>query len=251
MEKTIKPKRDLSLLLGISLPVLMVIVITLSVYLPGLFIKPKTNFIYSVGYSSCGQYEVKDGKLKFTVSPYYTSRGSTGSSSLAVPESIDNPCLGVIEPIPAATGLTAVTGATTGAVTVSGSEVSGSGVISGLTTPVVDQTALDKSIAIAPVQTIETLYLYDVSSNSAKTITPIEAEAYTLGGEATSPDGFKVQGGSYGSVMPMLSTLFWVGSGSYGNSGYYLSGRGIAKELNLAGIDQNNYYNFRFLGWVK
>lgn len=42
-------KKNISLVIGISIPLLMIIFVGLSIYLPGIFIKPKTNFIYYVG----------------------------------------------------------------------------------------------------------------------------------------------------------------------------------------------------------
>jgi len=43
-------KRNISLIVGLSIPVLMILFVAGSIYLPGIFIKPKYNFVYVSGY---------------------------------------------------------------------------------------------------------------------------------------------------------------------------------------------------------
>lgn len=59
-------KKNITLVLGISIPILMILFVAGSVYLPGLFIKPHFNFLYGnddsyyfYGY----QYSVQNNKL--------------------------------------------------------------------------------------------------------------------------------------------------------------------------------------------
>ena len=39
-------KKNITLILGISIPILMILFVAGSIYLPGLFIKPHFNFLY-------------------------------------------------------------------------------------------------------------------------------------------------------------------------------------------------------------
>lgn len=58
-------KNNLTLIIGLSIPIIMTIVVTLIVYLPGLFIQPKYDFVYVVGknYPYYQQYSVSGGKI--------------------------------------------------------------------------------------------------------------------------------------------------------------------------------------------
>lgn len=55
------------MIVGISIPILMIILVAASIYLPGFFIKPQYNFLYVNGddsyYNERHQYSVQDGKL--------------------------------------------------------------------------------------------------------------------------------------------------------------------------------------------
>lgn len=68
MEKNL-PKRNLSLIIGISIPLFMILFVAGTIYLPPLFSpRPKFNFLYSSGYSYdrynyCQDYSVENGKL--------------------------------------------------------------------------------------------------------------------------------------------------------------------------------------------
>ena len=42
-------KKNIPLIIGVSIPILMVIFVVLSIYLPGIFIQPQYNFIYATG----------------------------------------------------------------------------------------------------------------------------------------------------------------------------------------------------------
>jgi len=59
-------KKNITLILGISIPILMILFVAGSVYLPRLFIKPQFNFLYGSGddfsYKK-GLYSVQDGRL--------------------------------------------------------------------------------------------------------------------------------------------------------------------------------------------
>lgn len=59
-------KKNLSLVLGISIPILMILFVAGSIYLPRIFIKPKFNFLYESGGEYCGsrqEYFVRNGRL--------------------------------------------------------------------------------------------------------------------------------------------------------------------------------------------
>lgn len=62
-------KKNITLIIGISIPILMILFVAGSIYLPGLFVKPHFNFLYVSGndsyyyYSNGYQYSVQNGKL--------------------------------------------------------------------------------------------------------------------------------------------------------------------------------------------
>jgi hypothetical protein len=59
-------KKNISLVIGVSIPILMILFVAGSIYLPGLFIKPQFSFLYVSGddyYYGQQQYSVQDGKL--------------------------------------------------------------------------------------------------------------------------------------------------------------------------------------------
>lgn len=59
-------KKNITLILGISIPILMILFVASSIYLPGLFIKPHFNFIYVSGDDYCygqQQYSIQNSKL--------------------------------------------------------------------------------------------------------------------------------------------------------------------------------------------
>lgn len=60
-------KKNITLVLGISIPILMIVFVAGSIYLPGLFIKPHFNFLYASGddyyYYSQQRYSVQNGRL--------------------------------------------------------------------------------------------------------------------------------------------------------------------------------------------
>jgi hypothetical protein len=60
-----KTKEKIPLIVGLSIPLLMILFVGLSVYLPGLFIKPSFNFLYASGgdYVSLKKYSVRDKKI--------------------------------------------------------------------------------------------------------------------------------------------------------------------------------------------
>lgn len=59
-------KKNLSLVIGVSIPILMILFVAGSIYLPGLFVQPKYNFLYAVDdyYSQYRyQYDVQGDTL--------------------------------------------------------------------------------------------------------------------------------------------------------------------------------------------
>jgi hypothetical protein len=58
-------KKNIPLIVGISIPILMILFVAGSIYLPSLFVKPSYNFLYLLGASCYGQpYSVVNGKLE-------------------------------------------------------------------------------------------------------------------------------------------------------------------------------------------
>lgn len=60
-------KKNITLVVGVSIPILMILFVAGSIYLPGLFVQPKFNFLYVSGndyyYYNQYQYSVQNGKL--------------------------------------------------------------------------------------------------------------------------------------------------------------------------------------------
>jgi len=49
-------KKNVPLIVALSIPVLMIVLITLSIYVPALFVKPQFDFIYGTGHNYCRDY---------------------------------------------------------------------------------------------------------------------------------------------------------------------------------------------------
>ncbi|MDP3883173.1 MAG: hypothetical protein Q8Q48_03915 [Candidatus Staskawiczbacteria bacterium] len=63
-------KGNLSLIFGVSIPILMIIFVAASIYIPQMFIKPEYNFLYLSGNNTCSHvagnnqiFSVKNGKV--------------------------------------------------------------------------------------------------------------------------------------------------------------------------------------------
>jgi len=56
-------KKNFPLIVGLSIPLLMVILVTASIYIPAIGEKPTIDFIYSIG-NYYGDYIVKNGKIQ-------------------------------------------------------------------------------------------------------------------------------------------------------------------------------------------
>lgn len=98
-----------------------------------------------------------------------------------------------------------------------------------------------------PVQDAGRIFYHDTQKDESREITLKEAQALTLSGLLTSPDGVSVSGGysrGGGEFFP-----FGGGSSSFG---YYLTKGSSKRKINLINNDNNYYYqnNFQFLGWV-
>jgi len=84
-----------------------------------------------------------------------------------------------------------------------------------------------------------TLFLYDVTEDKSKQISLAQAQTYTLDPSNKSPDGFTV--GRRESDGYSYFPFFF---GGY-DRGTYLMGKGLNRKI----VDQD-YYNFKFIGWV-
>ncbi len=173
-------KKNITLLLGFSIPILMIMFVAASVYLPGLFIKPHFNFLYVsaddyyYNYNNGRQYSVRDGRLVKTE----------------------------------------------------------------ITPP--------KNASYKPPRGNAKLYLYDVTKDQSKEISFADAQRLNLDPNLRSPDGFEIVDGSrdYG-----FFPFFPAGGTNY--NARYLKGHGVSKKLHLQLNGTSDYYNFRFLGWIK
>ena len=95
-------------------------------------------------------------------------------------------------------------------------------------------------------QTPPQFYLYDTAKNQATELTLQQAQGYNLDPTNTSSDGYTIQQGNGGG-----SDLFFGGTPSDYNS-WFIKGHNRSWKLNLKMVSSTyNYYNFRFLGWVK
>jgi hypothetical protein len=58
-------KENLSLYIAFSIPIVMIVLVLLSIYLPGVFMKPKNNFLYVIShsYGMESEYIVEDEKI--------------------------------------------------------------------------------------------------------------------------------------------------------------------------------------------
>lgn len=68
-------KKNISLILGLAIPVLLVGIIILAVYVPQMMLKPSQDFLYVVGqnksyYSYGDSYSITDGRLTKTFNAY-------------------------------------------------------------------------------------------------------------------------------------------------------------------------------------
>jgi len=61
----VNAKKNIPLILGLSIPILMILFVAGSIYLPGLFVQPKFDFLYATGdnYYYDRYYSVKNGRL--------------------------------------------------------------------------------------------------------------------------------------------------------------------------------------------
>jgi len=61
----------IALIIGLAIPIVMIIFVAISIYLPGFFIKPETDFLYATGnnvycYGRNNRYTIKNGTLTDT-----------------------------------------------------------------------------------------------------------------------------------------------------------------------------------------
>ncbi len=92
------------------------------------------------------------------------------------------------------------------------------------------------------------IFLHDTQKNESREITPEEAQAMTLNGLLTSPDGITVSS-YYDRNNGEIFFPFGGGSSSYG---YYLMKGRSRMKINLINSSDRYYYqnNFEFIGWI-
>lgn len=84
-----------------------------------------------------------------------------------------------------------------------------------------------------------TIFLYDVINDRTTQISLTQAQLYILDPFNKSPDGFTVGRDEYDNYS--YFPFFFGGS----NRGIYLKGKGLNRK-----ITAQDYYNFKFVGWV-
>jgi len=87
-------KKHLSLILGFSIPIVMIIFVAASIYIPGLFVHPKFNFLYTTNqYYYDNRYIVNNGRLIYnppSSDQYYDSSQVSGLTELYLHNVITN-----------------------------------------------------------------------------------------------------------------------------------------------------------------
>jgi len=193
-----KNNKDLwTLIIALALPVLLIIVMAFYLYLPAIFVKPQTNFIYYSGSYTENEvsYKVVNNRLTVDYPTIYNQNNA-------------------IRPI------------------------------------ILPNSTIDKNTAQSSSPDVfndatyswPDIYLYNTLTNESQKITLAQAKIYNLSTDSTSPDGFTIDHGSSGGGFP-----FGYSSGNYYTQ--YLKKGGYSKKLNI-NYNQNNPYNFNFLGWV-
>ncbi|HBG60584.1 MAG: hypothetical protein A2Y03_00740 [Omnitrophica WOR_2 bacterium GWF2_38_59] len=58
-------KKNIPLIVSLSIPVLMIALVAISIYVPTIFVKPKMDFVYSIGRDYCylQKYSVQNSKI--------------------------------------------------------------------------------------------------------------------------------------------------------------------------------------------
>ena len=172
-----KLKQNISLIVGLSIPVFMILFVAASIYLPRIFMnipEPQFDLIYTVDYFQYSYYYwVEDGKLK----------------RKEIETTIDYPVPPLRENI-------------------SGNDI---------------------------------LYFHDVSENTSREITFEDTQELVLSSSSFSPDGFEITRGRSGGGLFM--------PGPYDYHTRYLKKGVFFQKLDL-NIGEDDYYNFKFIGWV-
>ena len=91
------------------------------------------------------------------------------------------------------------------------------------------------------------IFLHDTQKNESREISAAEAQALTLSGLITSPDGVTVS-----SHYDRNGGDFFLFGGGYSSYGYYLTKGNSRSKINLVNNSDQYYYqnNFQFIGWV-
>ena len=92
------------------------------------------------------------------------------------------------------------------------------------------------------------IFLHDTKKNESREITADEAQALSLNGLLTSPDGVTVSSYHDGNG----GDIFFVFGGRSSSYGYYLMKGKSRAKINLINATDRYYYqnNFEFIGWV-
>ena len=92
-----------------------------------------------------------------------------------------------------------------------------------------------------PIVSNNKLFIYDVSKDEAREVLFAQVKELQLDSNVQAPDGFTITQGSSGGLFPFG-----------GGNGYnrYLKKGSYTRKLDLPTTNYN-YYDFRFLGWIK
>ena len=213
-----KIKQNIPLVVGLSLPILMVILVALSIYFPRIFSTavPQHNFLYSTNnvYSECVTYNVQMGHLvKLENQNEYCNNWKVAppeASKLAQPVRVDSP------------------------------------------------TTSTAPIAPVSIQQDATRFFsHNAKTNISTEITFEQAQKLNLNSNAVSPDGFEIKDNNGNGNGDIFGGIFGVGGGlEYRDpQDRFIVGHAKSTKLNLYkyadGAHYNSlYYSFQFLGWV-
>ena len=206
-----KIKQNIPLVVGLSLPIIMIILVTLSIYLPQLLsnAQPTVDFLYMTNNNNgCVSYSVQMGHLtRFENQQEYCKNWK------AIPDQL------------APTLMT-------------------EGESKQQNTP----RMMTAPIPVVPEKDMTRLFVHNVKTNISKEVSFEEATKMNLSSNAISSDGFEVKQ-NYGNGG--IITDIFGGGGYRDYEARYLVGHSKSIKLELMKNPEGNYYyNVQFLGWV-
>lgn len=246
-----KIKQNVPLLVGLALPVIMIILVALSIYLPRFLSSavPQYDFLYMANnnYSGCTTYSVQMGRLiKFENQNDNCKNWRAADGGIGLIGQ-DNPMMAKkVATVTPAKCLGGAPGTKCALETPKTDCLNGDMGTDCLTQPVLPE-APTVIQPIVPNKDISRFFLHNVTTNISKEITYEDALKLGLNSNAISADGYEVKQ-NYGNGG-IFTDLFGGGYRNYEDR--YLVGNGRGTKLQLfKNAEGQYYYSFQFLGWV-